>query len=199
VSFAVDVVEETERAQALLQPARLELLERLREPGSAAAVARDLGLPRQRVNYHLRELEENGLVELVEERRRGSCVERVVRRTGDAYAISPAALGRLGTSPDGIQDRFSAAYQIALASRTIRELGALQTGAREARKKLPTLALEVDVRFASAAQRNAFADELADAVARLVSRYHDERAPKGRVFRFHLGAYPRPRSSGEPR
>ena len=56
MALAVDVIEETERAQALLQPARLELLERLREPGSAAAVARDLGLPRQRVNYHLREL-----------------------------------------------------------------------------------------------------------------------------------------------
>lgn len=193
----VDVIDEPRRAQVLLHPARLELLEQLAEPGSAAGLARRLGLPRQRVNYHLRELEAQRLVEVVEESRRGNCVERVYRRTGGAYAISSAALGRLGSSPEDVQDRFSAAYQIALASRAIRDLGGLQEGARRAGKKLPTFALETEVRFASPETRHAFAEELSEAVAALVAKYHDDEAAGGRVFRFHVGAYPRPRADAE--
>jgi len=187
----VEVIEEPERAQALLHPARLRLLENLAEPSSAAGLARRLGLPRQRVNYHLRELEGQRLVELVEERRRGSCVERIYRRTGRAYVISTAALGRLGATPGEIQDRFSAGYQIALASQAVRDLGVLQAGAAAAGKKLPTFALETEVRFATAAQRHAFAEELTETVAALVRKYHDEAAPRGRTFRFYLGAHPR--------
>lgn len=194
---SIDVIEEPRRAQVLLHPARLRLLEQLAEPGSAAGLARRLGLPRQRVNYHLRELEAQRLVEVVEEKRRGNCVERVYRRTGGAYAISSAALGSLGTTPEAIQDRFSAAYQIALASQAIRDLGMLQEGARAAGKRLPTFALETEVRFASPGERHAFAEELSAAVAALVAKYHDEDDPDGRVFRFHLGAYPRPHGSGD--
>ena len=194
MSLAVDVIEEAERAQVMLHPARLQLLENLAEPASAAALARRLDQPRQRINYHLRELEEQELVELVEERRKGSVVERIYRRTGRSYAISTATLGALGTTPEEIQDRFSSAYQIALASRAVRELGTLQVGAQAAAKKLPTLALDVEVRFASAARRNAFAEELAEAVAALVRKHHDAGCPKGRTFRFYLGAYPKPRS-----
>ena len=91
-----------------------------------------------------------------------------------------------------MQDRFSAAYQIALASRAVRDLGALQAGAREARKRLPTFALDVEVRFASPEARHAFAEELTAAVAELVRRHHDAGAPRGRAFRFYVGAYPRP-------
>ncbi len=196
MTIAVDVVEETERAKVLLDPVRLALLEHLEEPGSAAAVARRVGLPRQRVNYHLRELESQGLIELVEEKQKGSVVERVYGRTGQAYMISPSALGSLGTRPEDVVDRFSSAYQIALASQAIRDLGSAQVAARAAGKKLPTFALEVDVRFASAAKRNAFAGELSHAIACLVEKHHDERAKGGRNFRFYLGAYPRRRPTG---
>ncbi len=188
----VDVIEDAERAQAMLHPARLELLAHLAEPTSAAALARRLGLPRQRVNYHLRELEAQHLLEVVDERRKGSCVERVYRRTGRTYAISTAALGRLGTAPEDVQDRFSAAYQIALASRAVRDLATLDAGARAAQKKLATFALEVDIRFASPETRNAFAEELANAVADLAKKYHDESALDGRTFSFYAGGYPRP-------
>lgn len=190
----VEVVGDPARAQTLLHPTRLAILERLDRPGSAASLARQLDLPRQRLNYHLRELEEQGLVELVESRRRGSVSERIYRRSGDSYAISVEALGALGTRPDNVNDRYSSAWQIALASRTIADLAALREGAAAAGQRLPTFALEVEVRFADAAARSAFTQELADAVAALVRRHHDERAPEGRVFRFYLGAYPRPAS-----
>lgn len=188
----VQVIDELDHAQVLLHPARLQLLEHLAEPSSAAGLGRRLGLPRQRVNYHLRELEGRGLVEVVEERRTGSCVERLYRRSGAGYAISTDALGALGTTPADVQDRFSASYQIALASKAVRDVGRLQAKAHAADKELPTFSLSTEVRFASPRTRAAFADELASAVAALSRKYHDERAPGGRTFQFFLGGYPRP-------
>jgi hypothetical protein len=55
-----------------------------------------------------------------------------------------------------------------------------------------TLTLEADVRFASAETRAKFAEELADAVARIAARYHDDRAPAGRRFRLLAVVHPVP-------
>lgn len=52
------------------------------------------------------------------------------------------------------------------------------------------MSLQAEVRFASAADRHAFASELSNAVARLVARYHDEDSDGGRPFRFVIGGYP---------
>src|SRR5262245_23815025 len=62
-------VDDAETLQALSHPTRVAILEALREPASAASVARTIGQPRQRVNYHLKELEHAGLVERVGEER----------------------------------------------------------------------------------------------------------------------------------
>lgn len=187
----VHVVTDSRRAQRMLHPTRLLILKQLAEPASAAALARRLSLPRQRLNYHLRELESQRLVELVEQKDRGSVSERIYRRTAESYAISVDALGALGTPPTPVaEDRQSSAWQIAVASRAVADLAELRSGAAAAGKPLPTFALDVDVRFADAAARSAFAQELADAVARLVKKHHDQRAPRGRVFRCYLGIYP---------
>src|SRR5262245_33406040 len=112
----LDVIDNPSRAAVLLDPLRLRLLEELREPDSASGLARRLHLPLQKINYHLRELEKQQLVELVAERRRGNCMERVVRATARTYVISPAALGGLGADPASIQDRFSSTYLVATAA-----------------------------------------------------------------------------------
>ena len=191
----VEVIEETARAKVLLDEHRLELLEHLASHASAADLARKLDLPRQRINYHLRELEAHALIEIVEEKQRGNVTERTYRRTGTGYVISNQALGSLGSEPDDVGDRFSSAYQIALASRAVRELGLLRTGAKAAGKTLPTFSLEVDVRFATAKRRDEFAEELAARVADLVREYQDDKAPRGRAFRFYLGGYPKPKAA----
>ena len=162
-----------------MRPMRSQMLEALAEPGSAASLARKLEVPRQKVNYHLRELEKQGLVELVEERRRGNCVERIVRATAKSYVVSAEALATLASDPDA-RDVFSSRYLVAAAARTIRELAVLRERADKAGKKLPSLTLQSEVRFASAADRNAFSEELANAVARLVEKYHDEETEGGR-------------------
>ena len=187
------MIEEASAAAALLEPTRLRLVRELAAPDSASGLARRLGLPRQRVNYHLRALEKAGVVELVEERRRGNCVERIVQATARSYLISPDVLGAAGTDPVTARDRFSWAYLLSVAARAIRELALLRRRADRAGKGLPTLTLETEIRFASPAAQNAFAEDLGAALARLTSTYHDAAGSGGRTYRFFVGGYPRPR------
>jgi DNA-binding transcriptional ArsR family regulator len=191
----LDVIRSPESAAALLDPTRQQLLAQLREPDSASGLARRLRLPRQRINYHLKVLEGAGLVEMVEERRKGNCVERVVRATARAFVISPEALGELGPTAETAADRLSGAYLIAAAGRAIRDVAALEDRARKEGKRIATLTLEADVRFANAGSRAKFAEELAEAVARIAAKYHDERAPGGRRFRLLAAVHPVPKVS----
>jgi hypothetical protein len=122
-----------------------------------------------------------------------------VRATAAHYLISPDALGALGDTPADASDRFSATYQVAVAARTIREVAALAALARRAGKRLTTVTLDAEVRFATPAAREAFANDLVDAVTRLVAQYHDEAAPDGRRYRLVASAHPvfRPPAAGK--
>jgi hypothetical protein len=62
----------------------------------------------------------------------------------------------------------------------------------EADKRLATLAVDTEVRFRSATDRAAFSNELTEAIAKLVSKYHDECAPGGRAHRLVVVAQPLP-------
>jgi len=198
--FDVAVIEDPAVAAISLDPMRARLLAALTEPASAAALADRIGLARQKVNYHLRELEKHGLVELVEERRKGNMTERVLRATAASYVISPAALAAVAPDPGRAPDRLSARWLLALAARLVRDVGALVTGATRANKPVATFAIEGEVRFASAADRAAFADELARTVTTLVGRYHDEGAAGGRTHRIVVAVHPAaPARTPEPK
>ena len=186
----VAVIEDPGAAEVSLDPIRTRLLAELAEPASASAVAARVGLPRQKVNYHLRTLEEHGLVELVETRRKGNMTERILQATALSYVISPAALSSLQPDPARTADRLSARWLIALAARLVREVGQLLAGATRARKRLATFGMDGEVRFASAADRAAFAEELATAVTRLIGKYHDEQAKGGRDHRVIVAVHP---------
>jgi DNA-binding transcriptional ArsR family regulator len=184
-------------AGALLDPTRQRILEALREPGSATTVAAALGVSRQLANYHVRALERAGLVTEVGRRPRRGLEERVVRATATHYLIAPDVVDERGSAggpapPGGLPagDRFSASYQVAAAARTIREVAALAAGARAEGKRLTTLTLDTEVRFATPARREAFANELVALVTGLVARYHDAEAPDGRRYRLVTGAHP---------
>lgn len=195
MASAVHLVRDPRQAAALLDPARLALLEKLAEPDSASGLARQLNLPRQQVNYHLRELEKRELVEFVEERRKGNCIERMMRATARQYVVSPEALGRLGMPPPPAgtghsPDRWSAAYLVAAGARMIAELALAGLRAARAGKRMATMTLETEIRFRSAEERATFAEELAESMARLAAKYHAEGAPGGRTFRCLTGVYP---------
>ena len=211
----VEVIDEPAAAAAVLDPVRSRLLAALREPGSATSIADAVGQSRQKVNYHLRALEDHGLVELLEERPRRGLTERVMAATARSYVVSPTALGRCAVEvgqtdiaqadEDGdhpttpAPDRLSAGYLVALAARVVSEVGDLARRARRADKSLPTLALDADIRFATPADRAAFTRELAASVTSLAARYHDRDAPDGRWHRLLVAAHPRPTTAAEGR
>jgi len=194
----VEVIDEPAAAVVALDPVRARLLAELAEPGSAATLANRLGLSRQKVNYHLRTLEEHGLVRLAEERRWGGLTERLLIATATSYVVSPAALGEAATDPAKSRDRLSARYLIAVAARMVREVGLLARRAESGRQRLATLALDSEISFRSAAERAAFTEELTVAVTRLVARYHDASAPGSRAHRLVVAAHPVPDPKDTP-
>ena len=187
----LNLIQDSRIANTIMNPLRIEMLQKLQHEGSATTLAKELGLPRQKVNYHLRELEKNGLVEQIGERKKGNCIERIVRATAKSYIINPETLGPLAVEPGEIKDKFSSTYLLAVASKIIQELALLRTRAHKAKKKLPTMTLQTEIKFENAAARNAFAEELTQTVAKLTMKYHKENAPRGRIFKFILGSYPK--------
>ena len=188
----VHVIDDPAAAAVALEPVRSRLLAELAEPASAAALAARVGIPRQKVNYHLRALESHGLVRVADTRRWGGLTERRMVASGASYVVSPAAMGPAAADPRRRLDRLSASYLIALGARIVREVGALVRGAEAAEQHLATLAIDTEIRFRSPADRAAFTRELTRAVAALAARYHDEQAPGGRPHRLVVVAHPLP-------
>ncbi|HYZ01321.1 MAG TPA: helix-turn-helix domain-containing protein [Candidatus Binatia bacterium] len=186
----VAVIEEPAAAEVSLDPVRARLLAELAEPRSATGLAGRVGLPRQKVNYHLRTLERHGLVELVDERRRGNCMERVMQATAASYVISPAALAAVQPDPARAPDRLSARWLLALAAQLVRDVGELIVEATRAGKRAATFAIDGEVRFASAADRAAFAEELSRTITTLAGKYHRPDSEAGRTYRLVVAVHP---------
>ena len=191
----VAVIEDHAAAEVSLDPIRSRLLAELVRPGSATTLAATLGLPRQKINYHLRTLEQHGLVELVEERRKGNVTERLLQATAASYVISPAAMTPIAPDPGRAPDRLSARWLLALAARVIRDVGTLLTGAAQTKQRVATYAIDGEIRFATPGDRAAFAAELTDTVTQLLGKYHTE---TGRKHRLVIAVHPAVDSLEEP-
>jgi DNA-binding transcriptional ArsR family regulator len=187
----IAVIDDPAAAGVSLDPVRSRLLAALAEPGSATTLSGQLGIPRQKINYHLHTLEQHGLIELVEERRKGNCTERVLKATASSYVISPGVVAAVAPDPEREPDRLSARWLLAIAARLMGEVGELLKGSARTGRRLATFAIDGEVRFASAADRSAFAEELATAVTSLVAKYHDEGAEGGRNHRVLVAVHPR--------
>jgi len=184
------VLDDGVRVAAILPPLRRRILGHLHaEPDSATGLARKLALPRQKVNYHLRELERTGFLELAHSTRRRGCIERTLRPTARAYLINPALLGELSVDPEMLRDRFSSSYLMAVAGRVVRDVSILRGRAARARKRLPTFTLQTDIHFRTPGERASFAEELTAVVARLAAKYHTG-SSGSRAYRFVIGGHP---------
>ena len=192
----VAVIDDPVAAMAALDPIKARLLSELSTPASAAGLAARVGMARQKVNYHLRGLEDQKLVRHVDERRWGGLTERLLVATAASYVVSPAALGPVASDPKRHRDRLSASYLIALAARIVREVGGLWSRTRARDTRLATLAIDTVLTFRTPAERSAFAGDLADAVTQLAARYHVDPAPGLRSYRLVVVSYPAP--AGRP-
>lgn len=192
--MSVALLEQPDTVRLALSPLRRRLLERLREPASAAQLAAELGMPRQKLGYHLRLLERAGLVELVEERRRRGCQERVLRASAGAFVVDPAVMSgdpqAKATTADqmlGGDDRHAAEHLITVSAGTVREVTRMRAAAGKQGKRLLTFTIEATVNLGAPADLHHFSDALASAVAEVVASFDTS---GGRPYRLVIGGHP---------
>jgi hypothetical protein len=200
----VETVLEAPRAGVLLHPLRQEVLREAREPSSSTEIAHRLDLPRQRVNYHVRELAKARFLRKAGRARKRNLWEQRWVATARSYQVSPEVLGPIGAETGRIADRFSAAYLLALGERMQRELGRAALAAEVGSQRLSTLSVEGELRFDSAEQRRRFAVALHNAFTEVVLhhaspyRRPDGGVASGRPYRLVVGCYPIPPEPASP-
>jgi DNA-binding transcriptional ArsR family regulator len=180
----VHVVEDLETLAVLGHPMRVRILEALREPGSAASVARVLGESRQRVNYHLKELERVGLVEPAGSQRVGNFVETRYRAVGTAFVVAPEVVWADPRRASALREQQSLEL---LGDRLQRDAAALLDAAAFDGEEIASASVEVDVRFRDERDRAAFLDEYLRFLRDLCDHYG---AKEGERYRLLLAAYP---------
>jgi DNA-binding transcriptional ArsR family regulator len=188
---SVALVSDAAKARAALTPLRRELLERLREPNSASTLAGQLAIPRQKLGYHLRVLEEAGLVRLVEERQRRGFTERVMVACADTFVLDPALVQSAATRAVTAQDRHASEHLVTTASALVRDVARMREAADHEGKRLLTLTVEAELTFDTPADFDAFSEQLSDAITALAKRYTASPLRKGgRRYRLVAAAHP---------
>lgn len=198
----LEAVSTTRRANALLHPLRSRLLALAREPASATEMARRLNLPRQRVNYHVRQLERAGLLRAAGRRRRRNLIEQRYVATARSYTLSPELLGPLAPDWREIGDTTSADYLLALAEQVRYDVGVAAREAQsrgeagDAAPRPTTVSVKSQFRFESPEQRARFAEAIRQAVVEVIARHsspnrrENGRPGRGKPYRLVLACYP---------
>ncbi len=192
----LESVQTSRRASALLHPLRSRLLVLAREPSSSTEMARRLGLPRQRVNYHVRQLEKAGLLRAAGRRRRRNLIEQRYVATARSYTLSPELLGPLAPDWREIRDTASADYLLALAEQVRFDVGRAAQEASAEGKRLATMSVKSQFRFETPEQRARFAEAIRQAIVDVIARHstpnlrENGRPGRGRPYRLVLACYP---------
>ncbi|CAN5184142.1 helix-turn-helix domain-containing protein [soil metagenome] len=163
-------------------------MEALKVPSSAAALARTLGLPRQKLGYHLRALEAAGLVRLAEERRSRGFTERLLVAAN--YLVDPDLLASPGTTDlAAVKNgtRHPGDHLINTASRVVRDVARMRQAADSQGAHLLTVTVEGTVAFASPEALEQFTRELTALSDDLTRRYD---SPNGRRYRLVAALHP---------
>lgn len=197
LATSVECIRDPERAAALLQPLRLRILGEARSPISASRIAESLGEPRQKVNYHVRELAKLHFLEPAGTRRKRNLIEHNYVATAKSFVLSPEILQSLGADWRSDADRQSTARLLGLTAQVQRDLARAGEEAAEQGLCLPTWSLHAELSFGSAADRAAFAREVEAAVAEAVRRHEmpvdaAEDSIGVRSYRFVAGCHPIP-------
>ncbi len=82
------LVDRPDKLKGLLSDARWDILKLIAEkPRYPADIAKDLSMHEQKVYYHIRELEKNGIIEIDSKREHGGTLAKYYRVKGHAFAL----------------------------------------------------------------------------------------------------------------
>jgi hypothetical protein len=181
-------------------PLRRRILAAARTPVSATGLAQQFGQPRQRVNYHVRQLVRAGYLLPAGRRMKRNLEERRYVASARAYVLAPQLLGDVAATPEAAGDVLSAAHLLGLATLAQCELVEVTEAAARAGVRVLTLSINSELRFGSAEQRAAFGRALTEAVTDAIARHTVAAHPAageapGVRYRLVLGCYPIPARS----
>jgi DNA-binding transcriptional ArsR family regulator len=191
-----EVLADLPSLQALTHPVRVRMLDLLREAQSAAAVARAIGEPRQKVNYHLKELERGGLVRAAGERRKGNMTEQLYQSVAGTFLVSPRVAWTDRRRGAALQDQASLAALVDLGERLQRDAAELLDHAAFDGRQISSASVEVEVSFADDTARSRFMTEYLEALGPLLEKYGAKRRA-GAPFRLALAVYPDPNAEAK--
>jgi len=180
----LEVIADPLVAIVALDPIRTRLLAELVDPASAGALATRIGLPRQKITYHLKALEAVGLVHEVQRRMWGGLTERRLQASARTYLIAPGAMGPVAAGHPGDSSVLS------IAAKLITDVASLLGLSRASGKRLATMTGEFVVSFESPSARDGFQEELREVMAALVAKYHAPETAAARPHRVVIVAHP---------
>lgn len=191
----VQSITDPRAVQALAQPMRVQVLDALRAPESAAGVARSLGEPRQKVNYHLKELARVGLVRRAGERRKGNFIEQLYQAVARRFVVSSALAWDAERLASTLRDQVSLAHLADFGERLQRDAAGLLDRAAYEAVDVPSATIEAEIGFADAASRRAFIEAYLAAIGPLLKQYGTADTPgstqaAGERYRVAVAIYP---------
>jgi DNA-binding transcriptional ArsR family regulator len=184
------VLDQPEAIAAATHPVRAAILDAMREPSTAADVARLIGQTRQNVAYHVRELEKVGLLRHVGQRQKGNFLEQTYQAVADTLVISPTCTwGDRHRRTEALADQLSLSALFDAGQRLQHDSALLLDRAAFDGEEVPSASVVTEIRFASEQARSAFLRDYTEALVSL-SREHGSR--RGSAYRLVLAAYPNP-------
>lgn len=190
-------IEDVEQAMTLLKPFRLEILQRLDSPRTCPELAAEFGESAQKIYYHVKALQEAGLVDKVAEKRVRGTVEGYYQAKARSYWLGPKLVGAVGGARQA-RDQASLRVLLQLAEDVIDDTGKLGS-ATEAGRHVPSLSLSAQIHLADSAHRAEFLQELQATFQALALKYGiaqndndaDESTGKSTNFRLVMMCYPK--------
>jgi DNA-binding transcriptional ArsR family regulator len=189
-SFSINNLDQ---ASALFKPIRLEILGQLAQPRTCSELAEVFGTSPQKVYYHIKVLQEAGLVNKVKEERVRGIMEGYYQAAARSYWLSPEMVGKLGGAQQARQN-ISLGNLLGLAEQLHSEVASLAPTEDE----VPTVGLSAQIELRRGEDRQAFLEELQQAVQNLAEKYGNaQEGTGGETFRLMLACYPRPIQKNE--
>ena len=184
------VLDQVRQVSVLFKPIRLELLSMLDEPRTCGQLAGAFGTSPQKIYYHVKVLEQAGLVEKVSEKRVRGIMEGYYQAAAEFYWLSPQLVNQLGGERES-KGQMSLGYLLGLAEQIQTEVSPLL----KSQGDIPALGLSAQISLQDSTDRASFLEELQELVQGLAEKYgsgdSDRDGAEGREnFRLILACYP---------
>jgi DNA-binding transcriptional ArsR family regulator len=183
-------IDQVEQAMTLLKPQRLEILKRLDEPRTCLELAAMFDDSAQKIYYHIKALENAGLVDKIAERRVRGTLEGTYQAHARSYWLAPKLVGQIGSVTQA-RDQASLRVLLGLAEEVIEDVGKLGE-ASVVGQVVPSLSMSAHVLLPDGKRRAEFMRELQTTFQDIARKYGvDAPAEDPANFRLVVLCYPK--------